>query len=113
MRKLVHWSLLGHTRPTRLRPIVVVVVVLLLTTRSHTNRSHVSNIFTCVVIYSIIIFVYTEYAGLEIYVNLRMASSFSRQIANGNAGPTSALESMGPKPTFRCHSVNIALIYKL
>ena len=32
--------------------VVVVVVVLLLTTRRHTNRSHVSNIFTCVVIYS-------------------------------------------------------------
>ena len=39
--------------------IVVVVVVLLLTTKSHTNRSHVSNIFRCVVIYSINIFVYT------------------------------------------------------
>ena len=32
--------------------VVVVVVVLLLTAKSHTNRSHVSNIFTCVVIYS-------------------------------------------------------------
>ena len=30
----------------------VVVVVLLLTTKSHTDRSHVSNIFTCLVIYS-------------------------------------------------------------
>ena len=38
--------------------VVVVVVVLLLTTKSHTNRSHVSNIFTCVVIYSINIFVF-------------------------------------------------------
>ena len=37
-------------------PVVVVVVVvpvlLLLTVKSHTDRSHVSNIFTCVVIYS-------------------------------------------------------------
>ena len=32
--------------------VVVVVVVLLLTAKSHTNRSHVSNIFTCIVIYS-------------------------------------------------------------
>ena len=40
--------------------VVVVVVVLLLTTKSHTNRSHVSNIFTCVVIYSINIFVFCK-----------------------------------------------------
>ena len=40
--------------------VVVVVVVLLLTTKSHTNRSHVSNIFTCVVIYSIDIFVFCK-----------------------------------------------------
>ena len=57
---------------------------------------------------------YTDYAGLKISVNSRIASPFSRQIANGNAGPTSgsALESMGPKPTFRCHFLNIAPIYK-
>ena len=40
--------------------IAVVVVVLLLTTKSHTDRSHVSNIFTCVVIYSIDIFVFCK-----------------------------------------------------
>ena len=40
--------------------VVVVVVVLLLTTKSHTNRSHVLNIFTCVVIYSINIFVFCK-----------------------------------------------------
>ena len=39
---------------------IVVAVVLLLTTTSHTNRSHVSNIFTCVVIYSINIFVFCK-----------------------------------------------------
>ena len=39
---------------------VVVVVVLLLTAKSHTNRSHVSNIFTCVVIYLINIFVFCK-----------------------------------------------------
>ena len=32
--------------------LLVVVVVLLLTAKSHTNRSHVSNIFTCVVIFN-------------------------------------------------------------
>ena len=30
----------------------------------------------------------------------------------GNAGPTSALESMGAKVSFRCHSVNIGRICK-
>ena len=55
---------------------------------------------------------YTEYAGPEISVNSRIASPFSRQIAIGNAGPTSALESMGAKPTFRCHSLNIGHSYK-
>ena len=40
--------------------LVVVVVVLLLTAKSHTNRSHVSNIFTCVVIYLINIFVFCK-----------------------------------------------------
>ena len=38
--------------PINVLVVVVVVVVLLLTAESHTNRSHVSNIFTCVVIYS-------------------------------------------------------------
>ena len=40
--------------------ITVVVVVLLLTAKSHTNRSHLSNIFTCVVIYLINIFVFCK-----------------------------------------------------
>ena len=55
---------------------------------------------------------YTEYAGLEIYVFLCIASSFSRQIAIGNAGPTSTLESMGAKRHFHCIFLNIAPIYK-
>ena len=32
--------------------------------------------------------------------------------ANGNWYYDSTLESMGAKPCFRCHSVNIVLIYK-
>ena len=40
---------------------------------------------------------YTDHAGSEISVNLRIAPSFSRQIAISNAGPTSALEPMGAK----------------
>ena len=55
---------------------------------------------------------YTEYAGREISVNLCIASAFSRQMANRNAGPVSALESMGAKPTFRCHFLNIGASYK-
>ena len=55
---------------------------------------------------------YTDYAGLEIPGNSDIAWPFSRQIANGNAGPTSALDSMGPKPTFRCHFLNIGPSYK-
>ena len=55
---------------------------------------------------------YTEYAGLEISVISRIAPPFWRQIAIGNAGPSLALESMGAKRYFRCHSLNIALIYK-
>ena len=54
---------------------------------------------------------YTEYAGLKISVNSRIAWPFSRQIAIGNAGPTSALESMGAKQSFRCCSLNIGLMY--
>ena len=53
---------------------------------------------------------YTDHAGLEIPVNSRIALLFSRQIAIGNAGPILALESMGAKQTFLCHSVNIGLI---
>ena len=56
--------------------------------------------------------VYTDHAGLEIPVNSRIASPFSWQIANGNAGPTSALESMGAKRSFRCHLLNIGPGYK-
>ena len=56
--------------------------------------------------------IYTDYAGLEISVNSSIASPFSRQIAIGNAGPTTALDSMGPKPTFRCHFLNIGPSYK-
>ena len=55
---------------------------------------------------------YTEYAGLGFPVNSRIASVFSRQIANVTAGPASALESMGARPCFRCHSLNIDLMYK-
>ena len=46
-----------------------------------------------------------DYAGLDISVILCIASPFSQQIANTNAGPTSALKSMGAKWYFRCHSV--------
>ena len=55
---------------------------------------------------------YTDHAGLEIPVNSSIASPFSRQIAIGNSGPTSALDSMGPKQTFRCHFLNIGPSYK-
>ena len=54
---------------------------------------------------------YTEDAGLEIAMILVIASLFSRQVAISNAGPTSALESMGAKQQFRCNFFNIALIY--
>ena len=57
-------------------------------------------------------FRHTDHAGLEIPVNSRIASPFSRQIANGNAGPSSALESMGAKRSFRCHLLNIGPSYK-
>ena len=55
---------------------------------------------------------YTDYAGLEISVNSRIAWPFSRQIAIGNAGPILTLESMGAKQTFRCHFLNISPSYK-
>ena len=55
---------------------------------------------------------YTEYAGPEISVNSRIASLFSRQIANVNAGPILALQFMGAKRYFRCCSLNIGLMYK-
>ena len=55
----------------------------------------------------------SEYYKPDFPIDLSIASPFStsRQIAIGNAGPTSALESMGPKPTFGCHSLNIGLKY--
>ena len=55
---------------------------------------------------------YTDHAGPEISVNSRIAWPFSRQIAIGNAGPTSALVSMGAKRTFRCRFLNIGPSYK-
>ena len=55
---------------------------------------------------------YMEYAGLEISVDLSIASPFSRQIAKVNAGPSLALTPMGAKRYFRCHSLNITLKYK-
>ena len=55
--------------------------------------------------------VYTDYAGLEISVNSRIASLFSRQIAIGKAGPVLALESMGAKRSFHYCSLNIGLMY--
>ena len=44
--------------------------------------------------------IYTDYAGLEISVNSRIASLFLQQIAIGNAGPVLALESMGANGIF-------------
>ena len=55
---------------------------------------------------------YTEYAGLNIALSLCIASPFSRRIVIGNAGPILTLESMGGKPTFRCHFLNIGPSYK-
>ena len=55
---------------------------------------------------------YTDYAGPEITVHFSIAAPFSRQIAIGNAGPTTALQPMGAKRSFRCHLLNIPLIYK-
>ena len=40
---------------------------------------------------------FTEYAGLEIPVNLCIASVFLQQKAIANVGPVSAFESMGAK----------------
>ena len=57
-------------------------------------------------------FIYTDHAGLEIPVDLCIASPFSLQIAKVNAGPSLALTPMGGKRYFRCHSLNIALKYK-
>ena len=58
------------------------------------------------------LFIIMEDAGLEIPIGLTIASPFSWQMAIGNAGPTSALKSMGAKPTFRCHILNIGPSYK-
>ena len=57
-------------------------------------------------------YTYTDHAGLKISVNSRIASPFSRQIAIGNAGPVSALESMGANQSFCCHCLNIGPSYK-
>ena len=51
----------------------------------------------------------TDHEGLEISVNSHIAWPFSRQIANGHAGPATALEYMGANQYFRCHSLNIGL----
>ena len=40
---------------------------------------------------------YTDHAGPEIPVYLSIAWLYSRQIAIGNGGPATALESMGVK----------------
>ena len=55
---------------------------------------------------------YTDHAGPEISLHLSIAWPFSRQIAIGNGGPTSALKSMGAKQYFRCHFLNIGPSYK-
>ena len=55
---------------------------------------------------------YTDHAGLKFPVDLCSALLISRQIAIGKAGPISALESMGPNPTCRCHFLNIGPSYK-
>ena len=34
------------------------------------------------------------------------------EIAIVNGGPATTLESMGAKPSFRCHSLNIGQMYK-
>ena len=58
------------------------------------------------------IILYTEYEGLKMSVNLCITLLFSRQIAIGNAGPGSALDSIRAKQTFRCQVLNIGLMYK-
>ena len=50
---------------------------------------------------------YTDHAGPEIPVDLGIASRISGQIASNNAGPTSAIKSMGTKLSLRCHLLNI------
>ena len=64
------------------------------------------------IVLSVICVFYTDHAGLEIPVDLCIASPFSQQIAIGNAGPILALDSMGPNPTFHCHFLNIGPSYK-
>ena len=43
---------------------------------------------------------------------MRIVSPFSPQIGISNAGPASALESMGENPTFHCHALNNGLMDK-
>ena len=50
---------------------------------------------------------YTEHS-----VNSHIASGFSGQIANSNAGGTTTLQSMGAKQTFHCHFLNIGPMNK-
>ena len=52
------------------------------------------------------LYIYTNHVGLGISVISRIASPFSRQIAIGNAGPVSALESMVgmSHENFKCRS---------
>ena len=85
----------GSRRTTQIENVVVLIIIL-----------------TALICYFIICMWYTEYAGPDISMNSRIASLFSRQIANVSAGPVLALESMGAKRYFRCCSVNIGLMYK-
>ena len=55
---------------------------------------------------------YMNHEGLKVSGHSCIASTFSWQIANGNACSTPALESMGRKPSFCCYVLNIAPIYK-
>ena len=41
---------------------------------------------------------------------MRILSPFSPQIGISNAGPVSALEPMGEKPTFHCRALNNGLM---
>ena len=52
---------------------------------------------------------YTDHAGPEFAVFLCIALAYSRQKANVNAGPASALDSMGAKRSFGCNILNIGL----
>ena len=66
--------------------------------------------YLCLLDSTNILHLYTDSAGLEIPIDLCIASPFSRQKANGNGGPASALDSMGGKLCFCCHSVNVKIV---